>query len=69
VVYGRGWREEREGKNRRKKIKERKRALWWWTMPFIPAIGKQRQGISEFEGSLIYRVSSRTARDMQACPI
>ena len=38
-------------------------------MPFIPAIGKQRQGISEFEGSLIYRVSSRTARDMQACPI
>jgi hypothetical protein len=28
----------------------------WWYMPLIPALGKQRQ-ISEFEASLVYRVS------------
>jgi hypothetical protein len=26
-------------------------------MPLIPALGRQRKGISEFEASLIYRVS------------
>jgi hypothetical protein len=28
-------------------------------MPLIPALGRQRQAISEFEASLVYRVSSR----------
>jgi hypothetical protein len=31
-------------------------------MPLIPARGRQRQADSEFEASLLYRVSSRTAR-------
>jgi hypothetical protein len=40
------------------------------TMPLIPALGKQRQAIfSEFEASLVYRVSSRTARATQRNPV
>jgi hypothetical protein len=31
-------------------------------MPSIPALGRQRRRISEFEASLVYRVSSRRAR-------
>jgi hypothetical protein len=38
-------------------------------MPLIPALGRQRQGISEFEASLVYRVSSRTARATQRNPV
>jgi hypothetical protein len=41
-------------------------------MPLIPAIGRQRQTdfwISEFEVSLVYRVSSRTARATQRNPV
>jgi hypothetical protein len=35
-------------------------------MPLIPALGRQRQVISEFEASLIYRkLSSRTAKVTQ----
>jgi hypothetical protein len=35
----------------------------------IPALERQRQGISEFEASLVYRVSSRTARTTQRNPV
>jgi hypothetical protein len=38
-------------------------------MPLIPALGRQRQAISEFEASLVYRVSSRTARTAQRNPV
>jgi hypothetical protein len=38
-------------------------------MPSIPALGRQRQVISEFEASLVYRVSSRTARATQRNPV
>jgi hypothetical protein len=31
-------------------------------MSLIPALGRQRQADSEFEASLVYKVSSRTAR-------
>jgi hypothetical protein len=34
-------------------------------MPLIPALGRKGRQISEFEGSLVYRVSSRTARATQ----
>ena len=34
-------------------------------MPLILAIGRQRQGVSEFEGNLVYRVNSKTAKDNQ----
>jgi hypothetical protein len=35
-------------------------------MPLIPALGRQ---ISEFEASLVYKVSSRTARAIQRNPV
>jgi hypothetical protein len=38
----------------------------WWRMPPIPALGRQ---ISEFKASLVYRVSSRTARATQRNPV
>jgi hypothetical protein len=35
-------------------------------MPLIPALGKQREAdLCEFEASLVYRVSARTARTTQ----
>jgi hypothetical protein len=35
-------------------------------MPLIPVLGRQRQAdLYEFEASLVYRVSSRTARGTQ----
>jgi hypothetical protein len=38
----------------------------WWHMPLIPALWKQRQAyLSEFEASLVYIVSFRTARVTQ----
>jgi hypothetical protein len=39
-----------------------------WRMPLIPALGRQRR-ISEFEASLVYRLSSRTARAIQKNPV
>jgi hypothetical protein len=41
-------------------------ARQWWHTPLIPALGRQ---ISEFEASLVYRVSSRTARAIQRNPV
>jgi hypothetical protein len=38
-------------------------------MPLIPALGRQRQQISKFKASLVYRVSSRTARATQRNPV
>jgi hypothetical protein len=41
-------------------------ARQWWRTPLLPAFGRQRCGwISEFEASLVYRVSSRTAKAIQ----
>ena len=41
----------------------------WWHMPLIPVLGRQRQSISEFEASLVYWMSSRTARTTQKNPV
>jgi hypothetical protein len=40
-------------------------------MPLIPALGGRGRGrwISEFEASLVYRVSSRRARAIQRNPV
>jgi hypothetical protein len=38
-------------------------------MPLIPALGRQKQANSEFKASLVYRVSSRTARATQRNPV
>jgi hypothetical protein len=38
-------------------------------MPLIPALGRQRKQISEFKASLVYKVSSRTARAIQRNPV
>jgi hypothetical protein len=43
-------------------------ARQWWRTPLIPALGRQRQADSEFEASLVYRVSSKTARATQKNP-
>jgi hypothetical protein len=34
-------------------------------MPLIPALGSRGRQISEFKASLVYKVSSRTARAIQ----
>jgi hypothetical protein len=49
-------------------FKRKPQAGQWWRMSLIPALGRQRQ-ISEFEASLVYRVSSRTARATQRNPV
>jgi hypothetical protein len=38
-------------------------------MPLIPAPGRQRQADFEFEASLVYKVSSRTARAIKRNPV
>jgi hypothetical protein len=38
-------------------------------LPLIPALGRQRQADSEFEASLVYKVSSRTATAIQRIPV
>jgi hypothetical protein len=38
----------------------------WWSTPLIPPL---RRRISEFEVSLVYKVSSRTARAIQRNPV
>ena len=41
-------------------------ARQWWCKPLVPALERQRQAeFLEFEASLIYRVSSTTARATQ----
>ena len=42
-------------------------AARWWHTPLIPV--RQRQQISEYKASLVYRVSSRTARATQRNPV
>jgi hypothetical protein len=49
-------------------IKENASRAWWHT-PLIPALGRQRQTISEFEASPVYKVSARTARATQRNPV
>jgi hypothetical protein len=43
----------------------------WWHTPLIPALRRQRQRQvdSEFKASLVYRVSSRTARAIKRNPV
>ena len=39
-------------------------------MPLIPALGSQRQvNLCEFEASLVYRASSKTARATHRIPV
>jgi hypothetical protein len=38
-------------------------------MPLIPALGSRGRWISEFEDSLVYKVSSRIARAIQRNPV
>jgi hypothetical protein len=40
-----------------------------WCTPLIPALGSRGRQISEFEVSLVFRVSSRTARAIQRNPV
>ena len=43
---------------------------WWWHTPLVPALRRQRQeNLCEFEASLAYKASSRTARTTQKNPV
>jgi hypothetical protein len=44
-------------------------AGWWWRTPLIQHLGGRDWWISEFEASLVYKVSSRTARATQRNPV
>ena len=45
------------------KFKRKSWARRWWRAPLMPTLRGQRQAdLCEFEASLVYRVSSRTAR-------
>jgi hypothetical protein len=47
----------------RMRFRKTHRAGWWWCTPLIPALGRKKQvDLYEFKASLVYRVSSRTAR-------
>jgi hypothetical protein len=41
----------------------------WWHTPLIPDLGGRGRQISEFEASLVYKVSSRTAKATQRNPV
>jgi hypothetical protein len=43
-------------------------ARQWWFTPLTLALGRQRQ-VDEFKVSLVYRVSSKTARATQRNPV
>jgi hypothetical protein len=43
---------------------------WWWYVPLILALGSHRQmDLCEFKVSLLYRVSSKTAKTTQRNPV
>jgi hypothetical protein len=44
-------------------------ARQWWHTSLIPALGRQRQVDLEFEATLVYRGSFRTARATQRNPV
>jgi hypothetical protein len=45
-------------------------AVWWWHLPLIPTLGRQRQeALCEFKASLVYKSSSRIARATQRNPV
>jgi hypothetical protein len=56
--------------NANKSLKKKARAGRWWCTPLAPALGRQRQvDLFEFEVSLLYKSSSRTARATQRNPV
>jgi hypothetical protein len=61
---------------KKSKLKNFEVSSWaWWHTPLVPALGGWGGGggrgrqISEFEASLVYKVSSRTARAIQRNPV
>ena len=50
-------------------LRNRQTGRAWWCTPLIPALGDRGRQISEFEASLVYRVSSRTAKTIQRNPV
>jgi len=47
-------------------LKAQETARRWWCMPLIPVLRRERQGnLCKLGASLVYRVSSRIARDIE----
>jgi hypothetical protein len=57
------------GESCRRTVKRIIGAGQWWHTPLIKALGGRGRQISEFEASVVYRVSSRTARATQRNPV
>ena len=50
--------------------KHRPWTRWWWCIPLVSALGRRRQvDLCEFEASLVYWASSRTAMVTEGLPI
>jgi hypothetical protein len=47
----------------------KQRGWTWWCTPLIPALRVRGRQISEFKATLVYRMSSRTARAIQRNPV
>lgn len=51
-------------------LKNNNYAKWWWCMPLIPTLRRERQvGLCDLEASLVYRVTSKTAKATQGNPV
>jgi hypothetical protein len=53
----------------RQSFKNKRNCRAWWCTPLIQHSGGRDRRISEFEASLVYKVSSRTARAIQRNPV
>jgi hypothetical protein len=60
--------QKKKNKNQKNKKQKTEKPTRCGT-PLIPALGRQRQRISEFEASLVYKVSFRKARAIQRNPV
>jgi hypothetical protein len=61
LIYGVSFNTARA--TQRNSVSKNQMSQQWWCMPLVPVIGRQRKAdFGEFKASLVYRLSSRTAR-------
>jgi hypothetical protein len=64
----RSWRLSSAPQSTQGQTKTLSHQMWWWT-PLTPALRRERKDLCEFKASLVYWVSSRTARATQRNPV